>query len=60
MSLPATRVLWSRGYRDINVARRFLNPSIADLHDPLLMKDMSAAVDRLSAVILLQSYLDSL
>jgi single-stranded-DNA-specific exonuclease len=51
LTLPATRVLWSRGYRDIDVARRFLNPSIADLHDPLLMKDMSTAVERLSRAI---------
>jgi single-stranded-DNA-specific exonuclease len=51
LTLPAARVLWSRGYRDLELARRFLNPSIADLHDPLVMKDMSAAVDRLSRAI---------
>ncbi len=51
LSLPAARVLWSRGYRDLDAARKFLNPSIADLHDPLLMKDMSAAVERLSRAI---------
>ena len=47
LTLPAARVLWSRGYRDLDLARKFLNPSIEDLHDPLLMKDMSTAVDRL-------------
>jgi single-stranded-DNA-specific exonuclease len=51
LSLPAARVLWSRGYRDLNAARKFLSPSIADLHDPLLMKDMSPAVERLSRAI---------
>ncbi len=51
LSVPAARVLWSRGYQDLDLARKFLNPSIADLHDPLLMKDMSAAVDRLSRAI---------
>ena len=51
LSLPAARVLWSRGYRDLDLARKFLNPSIEDLHDPLLMKDMAAAVDRLSRAI---------
>jgi single-stranded-DNA-specific exonuclease len=51
LSLPATRVLWSRGYRDLDAARKFLNPSVADLHDPLLMKDMPAAVERLSRAI---------
>lgn len=46
LSLPATRVLWSRGIRDEDAARKFLNPSLTDLHDPLLMKDMDAAVER--------------
>jgi len=49
--MPATRVLWSRGYRELEAARKFLHPSIADLHDPLLMKDMDRAVERLSHAI---------
>jgi single-stranded-DNA-specific exonuclease len=44
---PAARVLWARGYRSLEQARRFLEPSIADLNDPALLKDMPAAVDRL-------------
>jgi single-stranded-DNA-specific exonuclease len=39
--------LWARGYRTPEQAARFLDPSIADLLDPALLKDMPAAVDRL-------------
>ena len=47
LSAPAARVLWARGYRTLDHANRFLEPSIADLLDPALLKDMPAAVDRL-------------
>ena len=49
---PAARVLYNRGYRDPEPARRFLNPSLADLHDPFLLKGMTAAVERLRNAIL--------
>jgi len=48
---PAARVLWRRGYRDAESARRFLRPSLADLHDPFLLPDMEKAVDRLRRAI---------
>jgi single-stranded-DNA-specific exonuclease len=48
---PAARVLWSRGYRTPDEVRRFLNPAVADLHDPLHMRDMSSAADRLERAI---------
>lgn len=32
-------------------ARAFFNPSLGDLHDPFLMKDMSIAVERISTAI---------
>lgn len=51
LTLPATRVLWSRGYRDLDAARKFLHPSVGDLHDPSLMKDMSVAAGRLWSAI---------
>jgi single-stranded-DNA-specific exonuclease len=51
ITLPAARVLWHRGYRDADSARRFLNPSISDLHDPFLLKGMDRAVDRLRHAI---------
>jgi single-stranded-DNA-specific exonuclease len=47
VSEPAARVLWSRGYRTLEEARRFLSPAVADLHDPHAMQDMSAAAERL-------------
>ena len=51
IALPAARVLWSRGYRDPAAARRFLQPSLADLHDPYLLTDMPRAVARLRRAI---------
>jgi len=51
IAIPAARVLWSRGYRTLASARRFLEPSIADLNDPSLLKDMAPAVARLRRAI---------
>lgn len=51
LHLPAARVLWRRGFRDAVEARRFLSPSLADLHDPFLMRDMDKAVARLHSAI---------
>lgn len=51
IALPAARVLWSRGYRTLETARRFLEPSIADLNDPSLLKDITPAVARLRRAI---------
>jgi single-stranded-DNA-specific exonuclease len=48
---PAARVLWARGYRTLEQARQFLEPSIADLGDPALLKDMPLAVARLRLAI---------
>ena len=47
----AARVLWARQYRDPEQARRYLAPTLADLHDPWLLKDMGAAVDRVLRAI---------
>lgn len=43
----AARVLLARGLDDPEEARRFLWPSLDDLHNPLLMRDMARAVERL-------------
>lgn len=43
----AARVLLARGLEDPEAARRFLWPSLDHLHDPLLMRDMAQAVERL-------------
>ncbi len=51
LALPAARVLCARGYRDPECARRFLNPSLGDLHDPARLTGMSAAVERLRRAI---------
>jgi single-stranded-DNA-specific exonuclease len=51
IAVPAARVLWARGYRTEEQARRFLEPSVADLNDPALLKDMPAAVARLRRAI---------
>src|SRR5215469_17310492 len=51
LGAPAARVLVARGLANVEAARRFLAPSLADLHDPLLMRDMPRAVERLLAAI---------
>jgi single-stranded-DNA-specific exonuclease len=48
---PAAKVLAARGLADPDAARRFLQPAFEELHDPLLMRDMPAALDRLSRAI---------
>src|SRR5215831_14226977 len=48
---PAARVLAARGLADPEAARRFLRPAFEDLHDPLLMRDMAAALDRLTRAV---------
>lgn len=45
------RLLVARGCRDGQAARRFLNPSHDQLHDPQLMLDMRRAVERLLVAI---------
>jgi single-stranded-DNA-specific exonuclease len=42
-----SRVLINRDFSDIEQIRRYLNPSLQDLHNPFLMQDMQKAVDRL-------------
>lgn len=49
---PVTaRLLCIRGLDEPGAARRFLSPSLADLHDPLALADMPVAVDRVLAAI---------
>src|SRR5437867_2920020 len=40
-------LLVARGHQDLDSAKAFLNPSLAQLHDPHLMRGMSDAVGRL-------------
>jgi single-stranded-DNA-specific exonuclease len=51
LSAPAARVLWARGYREAGDARRFLTPSLEDLHDPYLLANMKEAVERVRRAI---------
>jgi single-stranded-DNA-specific exonuclease len=49
---PVTaRLLCIRGFDDTDRARRFLSPSLDDLHDPFALADMTRAVDRILAAI---------
>jgi len=47
----AARILIHRGLADPEAARRFLAPSLDQLHDPNLMRGMDAAVARLARAI---------
>ncbi|MCC7417236.1 MAG: single-stranded-DNA-specific exonuclease RecJ [Acidobacteria bacterium] len=49
--LIVARLLCQRGLDDPAGAARFLKPSIDHLHDPLLLADMGAAVDRILGAI---------
>ena len=51
ISRVAARVLWARGFRDLSAAQSYLAPEIAGLHDPLLLKDMRRATERLVKAI---------
>src|SRR5262249_31413890 len=44
-------LLCQRGLSDPEQASRFLNPSLAHLHDPMALAGMSVAVDRVLAAI---------
>ncbi|HXR75790.1 MAG TPA: single-stranded-DNA-specific exonuclease RecJ [Bryobacteraceae bacterium] len=47
----AARVLAHRGFTSSDRASGFLNPSLSSLHDPLLMRGMAVAVERLRQAI---------
>jgi single-stranded-DNA-specific exonuclease len=45
------RLLCIRGLGDLDDARRFLSPSLSDLHDPFRLADMAPAVERVLGAI---------
>jgi single-stranded-DNA-specific exonuclease len=45
------QMLWRRGIKTKTAAQVFFKPTIEDLHDPFLMKDMDRAVNRLIQAI---------
>lgn len=48
---PLARVLAARGMTDPDEVRAFLRPTFDSLHDPRLLPDMEAAVDRILAAV---------
>ncbi|MFA5322297.1 MAG: single-stranded-DNA-specific exonuclease RecJ [Smithella sp.] len=46
-----SQILVKRGIRDIDTARRYLSPSLNDLHSPFLMKDIRKGISRLLTAI---------
>src|SRR5881394_1202327 len=51
LSPVVARLLCQRGLSDPELADRFLNPSLDHLHDPMLLADMGAAVERILGAI---------
>jgi single-stranded-DNA-specific exonuclease len=48
---PIANLMVQRGITSYEEARSFFRPSLENLHDPFLMKDMNIAVDRISSAI---------
>ena len=51
ISRTLANLLVQRGITTFDQARLFFRPSVTDLHDPFLMKDMDLAIDRMHAAI---------
>ena len=51
ISAITARLLCIRGLGDLERARRFLSPSLDDLHDPFQLTDMAPAVERILGAI---------
>ena len=46
------KILFNRNITTYNKAKKFFRPSLEDLHDPFLMKDMNLAVERIESAII--------
>lgn len=51
ISVPAARLLTSRGIQTAAEARAYIRPSLEQLHDPFLMRDMAQAVERITQAL---------
>jgi single-stranded-DNA-specific exonuclease len=51
VSVTTARLLCIRDLADPTAAKRFLTPSLDDLHDPFLLTDMAVAVERIGRAI---------
>ena len=47
-----SKMLIRRGIKEVSEARRFLNPSLADLYDPFLLDGMETAVKRINQALM--------
>ncbi|MCD6204185.1 MAG: single-stranded-DNA-specific exonuclease RecJ [Candidatus Marinimicrobia bacterium] len=45
-------VLYNRGFTNVTEIRHFFNPTLDDLYDPFLLKDMDKAVDRIQSAFM--------
>ncbi|MBQ0118286.1 MAG: single-stranded-DNA-specific exonuclease RecJ [Bacteroidales bacterium] len=51
ISVPAARLLTSRGIQTASEAKTYIRPSLSQLHDPFLMRDMDKAVERITQAL---------
>jgi len=51
IDIPVASLLAQRGIENFEEAKKFFRPSLDDLHDPFLMKDMDLAITRLEQAI---------
>jgi single-stranded-DNA-specific exonuclease len=51
VSESLANLMVQRNITSVEEARSFFNPSLEDLHDPFLMKDMNIAVERISTAV---------
>lgn len=51
LSPVLANLLVQRGIDTVEKAEKFFRPSLADLHDPFLMKDMDKAVERVERAV---------
>ncbi|SNR17478.1 single-stranded-DNA-specific exonuclease RecJ [Tenacibaculum jejuense] len=51
VDIKLAEILVQRGIKTFNEAKHFFRPSLEDLHDPFLMKDMHEAVSRVEKAI---------
>ena len=51
VEIPIASMLVQRGIENFEDAKKFFRPSLDDLHDPFLMKDMDLAIERIEKAI---------
>jgi len=51
VEIPIASMLVQRGIENFEDAKKFFRPSLDDLHDPFLMKDMDLAINRIEKAI---------